>query len=112
MFAGSSGTGKTLSASIIAHELGLDLYQVDLWEISIVTFRCWRERVSPRTIPGCCRLSVPLITRSSTRSSSSNRKVRSLGYSLGQGFDTYLAFLSGYVRTEGYSEPIHPPTRR
>jgi AAA+ superfamily predicted ATPase len=30
LFAGPSGTGKTLSAEILAHELGLDLYRVDL----------------------------------------------------------------------------------
>ena len=30
LFAGSSGTGKTMSASVIARDLGLDLYQVDL----------------------------------------------------------------------------------
>jgi ATPase family associated with various cellular activities (AAA) len=30
LFAGPSGTGKTLAASIIAHELGLDLYSIDL----------------------------------------------------------------------------------
>ncbi|WP_297156170.1 ATP-binding protein, partial [Thermogemmatispora sp.] len=30
LFAGSSGTGKTLAAEIIAHELQLDLYRIDL----------------------------------------------------------------------------------
>lgn len=30
LFTGSSGTGKTLSAEILANELGLDLYKVDL----------------------------------------------------------------------------------
>jgi hypothetical protein len=30
LFAGASGTGKTMSASVIANELGLDLYRVDL----------------------------------------------------------------------------------
>ncbi|MET9271390.1 ATP-binding protein [Kribbella sp. NPDC003557] len=30
MFAGPSGTGKTFAAGVIAHELGLDLYRVDL----------------------------------------------------------------------------------
>lgn len=30
LFAGPSGTGKTMSAEIIAHELGLDLYKIDL----------------------------------------------------------------------------------
>ena len=30
LFAGDSGTGKTMSAEVIAHELGLDLYVVDL----------------------------------------------------------------------------------
>lgn len=30
LFAGESGTGKTMSADIIANELGLDLYKVDL----------------------------------------------------------------------------------
>lgn len=30
MFAGTSGTGKTLTASVIAGEMGLDLYRVDL----------------------------------------------------------------------------------
>jgi len=30
LFAGPTGTGKTLSAEILAHELGLDLYKVDL----------------------------------------------------------------------------------
>jgi hypothetical protein len=30
LFAGSSGTGKTLAAEVIAHELGLDLYRIDL----------------------------------------------------------------------------------
>ncbi|NNH08147.1 ATP-binding protein [Cellulomonas fimi] len=30
LFAGDSGTGKTMSAEVVAHELGLDLYVVDL----------------------------------------------------------------------------------
>ena len=30
LFAGDSGTGKTMSAEVIAHDLGLDLYVVDL----------------------------------------------------------------------------------
>ncbi len=30
LFAGPSGTGKTMAASVIAHELGLDLYAIDL----------------------------------------------------------------------------------
>ena len=30
LFAGPSGTGKTFAAEIIAHELGLDLYRIDL----------------------------------------------------------------------------------
>lgn len=30
LFEGQSGTGKTMAASIIGHELGLDLYQIDL----------------------------------------------------------------------------------
>ena len=30
LFAGASGTGKTLAAEIVAHELGLDLYRIDL----------------------------------------------------------------------------------
>jgi hypothetical protein len=30
LFAGDSGTGKTISAEVIAHELGLDLYVIDL----------------------------------------------------------------------------------
>jgi hypothetical protein len=30
LFAGQSGTGKTMAAEIIAHELGLDLYKIDL----------------------------------------------------------------------------------
>ena len=30
LFAGDSGTGKTLSAEVIARELGLDLYVIDL----------------------------------------------------------------------------------
>jgi hypothetical protein len=30
LFAGESGTGKTLSAEVIAHDLGLDLYVIDL----------------------------------------------------------------------------------
>ena len=30
LFAGPPGTGKTMSADIIAHELGLDLYKIDL----------------------------------------------------------------------------------
>jgi ATPase family associated with various cellular activities (AAA) len=33
LFFGASGTGKTTSAEIIAHELGLDLYRVDLSKI-------------------------------------------------------------------------------
>ncbi len=30
LFAGSSGTGKTLAAEVVAHELGVDLFTVDL----------------------------------------------------------------------------------
>ncbi len=30
LFAGDSGTGKTISAEVVAHELGLDLYVIDL----------------------------------------------------------------------------------
>lgn len=30
LFAGPSGTGKTMAAEIVAHELGLDLYKIDL----------------------------------------------------------------------------------
>ena len=30
MFSGPSGTGKTMAAGILAHELGLDLYKIDL----------------------------------------------------------------------------------
>jgi SpoVK/Ycf46/Vps4 family AAA+-type ATPase len=30
LFAGPSGTGKTMAAEILAHELGLDLYKIDL----------------------------------------------------------------------------------
>ncbi|MCO5188681.1 MAG: ATP-binding protein [Anaerolineae bacterium] len=30
LFAGPSGTGKTMAADILAHELGLDLYKIDL----------------------------------------------------------------------------------
>jgi hypothetical protein len=30
LFAGESGTGKTLAAEVLAHELGLDLYSIDL----------------------------------------------------------------------------------
>ena len=30
LFSGSSGTGKTLAAEVVAHDLGLDLYKVDL----------------------------------------------------------------------------------
>jgi AAA+ superfamily predicted ATPase len=30
LFAGSSGTGKTMAAEILAHDLGLDLYRIDL----------------------------------------------------------------------------------
>ncbi|GLQ89926.1 ATP-binding protein [Dyella flagellata] len=30
LFAGASGTGKTMTASVIAHELDLDLYRIDL----------------------------------------------------------------------------------
>lgn len=30
LFSGGSGTGKTMAAEIIAHELGLDLYKIDL----------------------------------------------------------------------------------
>jgi ATPase family associated with various cellular activities (AAA) len=30
LFAGGSGTGKTLAAEVLAHELGLDLYRIDL----------------------------------------------------------------------------------
>jgi ATP-dependent 26S proteasome regulatory subunit len=30
LFAGDSGTGKTLAAEVLAHELGLDLYRIDL----------------------------------------------------------------------------------
>ena len=30
LFAGDSGTGKTMAAEVIANELGLDLYRIDL----------------------------------------------------------------------------------
>jgi SpoVK/Ycf46/Vps4 family AAA+-type ATPase len=30
LFAGASGTGKTMAAEVMAHELGLDLYRIDL----------------------------------------------------------------------------------
>jgi len=30
LFAGDSGTGKTMSAEVVAHDLGLDLYVIDL----------------------------------------------------------------------------------
>ncbi len=30
LFSGSSGTGKTMASQVIAHELGLDLYRIDL----------------------------------------------------------------------------------
>ncbi len=30
LFSGASGTGKTMAAEVIAHELGLDLYEIDL----------------------------------------------------------------------------------
>lgn len=30
LFSGPSGTGKTMSAEVVAHELGLDLYKIDL----------------------------------------------------------------------------------
>ena len=30
LFAGPSGTGKTMAAEVLAHELGLDLYKIDL----------------------------------------------------------------------------------
>ena len=30
LFSGSSGTGKTMAAEIVAHELRLDLYKIDL----------------------------------------------------------------------------------
>jgi SpoVK/Ycf46/Vps4 family AAA+-type ATPase len=30
LFCGDSGTGKTLAAEVLAHELGLDLYRIDL----------------------------------------------------------------------------------
>ncbi len=33
LFAGSSGTGKTLAAEVLAHELNLDLYQIDLSQL-------------------------------------------------------------------------------
>lgn len=33
LFAGASGTGKTMAAEVIAHELKLDLYQVDLSQV-------------------------------------------------------------------------------
>jgi SpoVK/Ycf46/Vps4 family AAA+-type ATPase len=33
LFAGGSGTGKTLAAEVIANELGLDLYRIDLSQV-------------------------------------------------------------------------------
>jgi hypothetical protein len=33
LFAGASGTGKTLAAEVLAHDLGLDLYRIDLSQV-------------------------------------------------------------------------------
>jgi SpoVK/Ycf46/Vps4 family AAA+-type ATPase len=33
LFSGSPGTGKTMGAEVIAHELGLDLYRIDLSQV-------------------------------------------------------------------------------
>jgi SpoVK/Ycf46/Vps4 family AAA+-type ATPase len=30
MFSGEPGTGKTMSAEVIAHELGMELYKIDI----------------------------------------------------------------------------------
>lgn len=39
LFAGDSGTGKTLAAEVLAHELQLDLYRVDLSSVVSSTLR-------------------------------------------------------------------------
>ena len=33
LFAGASGTGKTLAAEVLAHDLGVDLYRIDLSQV-------------------------------------------------------------------------------
>ena len=46
LFAGASGTGKTMAAEVVAGEMGLDLYVVDL--ASVVDKYVGRDREEPR----------------------------------------------------------------
>ena len=49
LFAGPSGTGKTMAAEVIAHELGLDLYKIDLVRRGQQIHRRDREEPEPRS---------------------------------------------------------------
>ena len=66
LFAGPSGTGKTLAAEAIAHELGFDLYRIDLAADRQQVHRRNREeprprlRAPPSTPTPCCSSTRPM----------------------------------------------------
>ena len=68
LFAGASGTGKTMAAEVLANELGLDLYRIDLERASSASTSARRRRTSGGS-------STP--PRTAARSSSSTRPTRS-----------------------------------
>jgi hypothetical protein len=58
MFAGPSGVGKTLAAEVLAHELGLDVYRVDLSQVVskyIICSSAWSRIAGSRSSPPISR---------------------------------------------------------
>ena len=60
LFSGASGTGKTMAAEVLANELALDLYRIDLSAVVSKyigeTEKNLRRRSTPRRkpAPSCC----------------------------------------------------------